>query len=122
MRTVVVAFDTVGDRNVFGHEDVRFKFRGSGVSGEGSGGVPCRGNRELLQGEVTRHGDRSGEASRFAGTGGTETLVLYIDVGIFAAGQHGRETFAEGNWISRRQNRVVAPHGWRASGETSRRK
>ena len=43
-----------------------------------------------------------------------------IDVRIFAAGQHGREAFAERDGIGVGKDGVVAPHGGRASGEARR--
>ena len=95
VRAVVVAFDAIGHGDIFRHEDVRFDSGGGGVSGERSRGVARRGDREFLRAEVTRHGHAGGEAARLERSGGVEAFVLDIDVGIFAAEQHGREAFAE---------------------------
>ena len=71
----------------------------------------------FFRSEVTRHGHGGGEAAGFEGAGGVEAFVLDVDVGIFAAGQHGGEAFAERDGIGVGKDGVVAPHGGRASGE-----
>ena len=76
VRAVVVALDAVGHRDIFRHEDVGFESGGGGVGGERSGGVSGRRDREFLQTEVTRHGDRGGESSGFERSGGIEAFVL----------------------------------------------
>src|SRR5205814_8254172 len=43
-----------------------------------------------------------------------------VDVRKFTAGKHGREPFAQRNGIGCGQNRVIAPHAGRASGQTRR--
>ena len=81
MRAVIVALDTVGHGNIFGHEDVGFDLGGGGVGGEGSGGVSGGGDGELFQAEMASHGDGGGESSGFEGAGGVEAFVLDKDVG-----------------------------------------
>ena len=67
------------------------------------------------------HGDAGAEAARFERAGGVESFVFDIDVGEFAAGEHGREAFAERDGIGVGENGIIAPHGGSASGEARRR-
>ena len=39
MGAICFALHAVGERNIFGHEDVGFNPGGSGVSGQGAGGI-----------------------------------------------------------------------------------
>ena len=66
---------------------------------------------------MASHGDAGGEAACFERSGGIEAFVLDVDVGIFAAEQHGSEAFAERDGIGVGKDGVIAPHGGRASGE-----
>ena len=122
VRAVVIALDAVGHGDVFGHEDVGFESGGGGVGGEGSGGVSGGWNRQLLQAEVAGHGYAGGQAAGFERSGGIQAFVLDVDVGIFAAGEHGREAFAESHGVSFGQDGIVAPHGRRAGDRGEQRK
>ena len=84
---------------------------GGGVGGEGSGGVSGGGDGEFFQSEMARHGDGGGESASFEGAGGIEAFVFDEDVGIFAAGQHGSEAFAERDRRGFGKDGIVAPHG-----------
>ena len=122
MRSVVIALDAVRHRNIFRHEDVRLKAGSGGISREGSGGISRGRNRELLQSEVSSHGDASRKAARLERSRRIQPLVFDVNVGIFAAGKHGREAFAQRNRIGLGQNGVIAPHGGRSPSEARGRK
>jgi len=66
----------------------------------------------FFQAEVAGHGDGGGESASFEGAGGVEAFVLDEDVRIFAAPQHGSETFTESDGRGVGEDGVVAPHGW----------
>src|SRR5579872_5246742 len=116
-----VTLDTICGGNIFRHKDVGFEFRCGSISCESPSGITGGRNGELFQGKVASHGDSGGESAGFEGSGWIESFVFYVDVGVLAAGKHGSESLAERNGISRGEYSIVAPHGGRATGETSGR-
>src|SRR5207302_5149658 len=56
-------------------------------------------------------------SSGLEGSGGVEAFVFDEHIGILAAGEHRREAFPKRDWIGFGQNRVITPHGGRASGQ-----
>ena len=69
MRAISFTLDTVGERYIFGHEDVGFNPGGSGVSGQGTGGIASGRNRQLVQSVSLGHGDGQAQPTGFEAAG-----------------------------------------------------
>ena len=113
------AFEVVGEGDVLRHVDVGGDAGGSGVGGEGSGGVAGRGDGEVLQAVVASHGDGHRKAAGLEGAGGVGALLLDEEAGVALAVQHGGPALTEGDGgdglvrCSGGEDVGVAPHAER---------
>ena len=78
-----------------------FDASGCGVGGDGSSSVSGGGDSDLLDAVMAGHGDGEGEAAGLEGAGGIGAFFFEKDVGVAAAGEHGRPAFAESDGLDR---------------------
>ncbi len=77
VRAVGLTFHEIGLRDVARHENVGFQARRRCIGRHGARRVPSRGNGQLANPQLHRHGDGAGKPARFERAGGIEAFVLH---------------------------------------------